>query len=46
MGSAPDLAAGRYPAPAWLILVATGVVVAFVIVFLVMRFRRADEDER
>jgi hypothetical protein len=46
LGSAPDLAHGRYPAPAWLILLATGVVVAFIVVLLVMRFRRSDKDDR
>jgi hypothetical protein len=38
-----DLAAGRYPAPAWVILSLAGVIVVGVTVFLVVRHRRAEK---
>lgn len=43
----PELAAGRYPAPSWVILTVAGVVLAFTVVALYLRFRRrADKGER
>lgn len=42
----PELAKGRYAAPAWLILAAGAVVMVFAVVYLVLRFRRADKDKR
>jgi len=42
----PDLARGRYPAPAWLILTVAGVVAALAVGYLLARFRRVDKDKR
>jgi hypothetical protein len=43
----PDLAGGRYAAPAWLILVVAGVVAALAVTTLIVRFRRrAERDKR
>lgn len=43
----PDLAAGRFSAPAWLILTLAGVVAAFAAGYLYLRFRsRAGGDKR
>jgi hypothetical protein len=42
----PDLAAGRYSAPAWLILTVAGVVAVFAAAYLYFRFRRAGGDKR
>lgn len=43
----PDLAAGRYSAPPWLILTVAGVVAVFAAGYLYFRFRRrAGNDKR
>jgi hypothetical protein len=41
----PDLAAGRYSAPSWLILALAGVVAVFAAAYLYFRFR-ARGDKR
>lgn len=40
----PELAKGRWAAPAWLILAAGAVVIVFAVVYLVLRFRRPAPD--
>jgi hypothetical protein len=42
---APDLAGGRYAAPAWLILAVAAVVAVFAAVYLTLRFRRSERDK-
>lgn len=42
----PDLAAGRYYAPAWVILTIGGVVAAFAVGYLFFRFRRRAERDK
>ncbi|MFT3764534.1 MAG: hypothetical protein QM820_03305 [Minicystis sp.] len=42
----PDLARGRVAAPAWLILTVAGVVLAFAVGYLVLRFRRVGKGQR
>lgn len=41
-----ELAAGRYPAPAWAILVLGGVVIAGAVVYLGVRWQRASRGKR
>jgi hypothetical protein len=45
-GDPPDLSGGRYPAPAWAILVVGGVVAVGAAVYLAVRFLRSSRERR
>jgi hypothetical protein len=45
-GDPPDLSGGRYPAPAWAILVLGGVVAVGAAVYLAVRALRSPKEKR
>jgi hypothetical protein len=45
-GEPPELAGGRYPAPAWVILVLGGLVAAGAAVYLAVRLLRGAKEKR